>query len=111
MQWTWIPFGAEPFDCGDTPALQGHHRRKAGKDRLAIDHHRAGAALPEAPAGFRAVELELAAQKIAASPDAIHFDEAISDGYLQPERPEATLHQLDDATQRWRPAAVNARLT
>ena len=39
-------------------------------------------------------------QKIAAGPDAIHFDEAISDGYLQPERPEATLHQLDDVTQR-----------
>jgi hypothetical protein len=34
LQWTWSPFGAEPFDCGDTPALQGHHGRKAGKDRL-----------------------------------------------------------------------------
>jgi hypothetical protein len=66
---------------------------------------------PRHPPAFAAVELELAAQKIAAGPDAIHFDEAISDGYLQPERPQATLHQLDDATQRWRPAALNARLT
>jgi hypothetical protein len=63
LQWTWSPFGAEPFDCGDTPALQGHHGRKAGKDRLAIDHHRAGAALPEAPAGFQAIDYYLATAK------------------------------------------------
>src|SRR5271155_2075333 len=55
---------AEPFERRDLLAGEQYDRRHAGKDRLAIDQHRAGAALAESAAEFGGVELELAAQHV-----------------------------------------------
>ena len=42
----------------------GLHRRDAGADRLAFHDHRAGAALAQAAAEFRAAQAEIVAQRI-----------------------------------------------
>jgi hypothetical protein len=56
--------GTEPLDRGDPSALQRGHRRQTRKDCLAVDDYRAGPALPETAAEFRAVEPEFAAENI-----------------------------------------------
>ena len=55
---------SQAFERRDLPALQQHQRRDAGQHRLAVDDHRAGAALAEAAAEFGGVELEIVAQHI-----------------------------------------------
>src|SRR6185437_6592640 len=56
--------GAETLDGGDLLARRQGDREGAGAHRLAVDDHRAGAALSETAAEFCAVQLEVVAQHI-----------------------------------------------
>src|SRR5262245_11710912 len=55
---------AEAGERGDLPAFEGGDRRDAGTHRMAVDLHRAGAALSEPATEARIVELELIAQGV-----------------------------------------------
>jgi len=61
VQFAWR---AEAFDRRDLASRYRADRRDAGTDRLAIDQHRASAALRQAAAEFGAVELEVVAQHV-----------------------------------------------
>ena len=52
---------AEPLDRADVAAGQRGERHQAGEHRLAIHHHRAGAALPQPAAEFGAIQPEFVA--------------------------------------------------
>src|SRR3984957_12172358 len=54
--------GADTFDGGDGAITNGSHRQHTGTHRLAIDMHRAGAALGDAAAEFRSGHAEHVAQ-------------------------------------------------
>ena len=54
----------EAGERGDLAAYERGHRRDAGAHRVTVDLHRAGAALTEAAAEARIVELELIAQGV-----------------------------------------------
>ena len=68
MKARWIGAGrldrAETLQRRHLLALQQQQRRHAGQHRLAVDDHRAGAALAEPAAEFGGVELEIVAQHI-----------------------------------------------
>ena len=55
---------AQPLERRYLTTFEQQDRRDAGKYCLAVDHHRAGAALAEAAAIFGGVELEMIAQHI-----------------------------------------------
>src|SRR5580700_8069351 len=55
---------AEAFLRRHRAAADLRHRHLAGSDRLALDHHRACAALPEAAAEFRSLQPERVAQNV-----------------------------------------------
>ena len=48
----------ESFDSGDARVPHGGNRRQAGARGLPVEVHRAGAALADAAAVFRSVEVE-----------------------------------------------------
>jgi hypothetical protein len=53
------PFGgAQPFHSAHRPASEGTERRDAGKNRLPVQLHGAGAALPQAASIFRAIQFQ-----------------------------------------------------
>ena len=54
----------QPFERGDLGALHRGHRPDARPHRLALDEHRAGAALAEAAAEARALQAEVVAQDV-----------------------------------------------
>ena len=55
---------AEAGERDDLAVADGRHRRDAGADRLAVEMHRAGAALREPAAEMRIVEADVVAQRI-----------------------------------------------
>src|ERR1700722_10454214 len=55
---------AQPFQRDDLKALNRFHRRDAGAHRLALHKDRAGSALAEATAEFRAAQAEVIAQHV-----------------------------------------------
>src|SRR5205085_11882433 len=65
---------AEPLHGLDVPVREHGDRCDAGIDRLAVDHHDAGAALPEAAAELRAIELQVLAQHVEERRRAIGLD-------------------------------------
>jgi hypothetical protein len=60
----WLLSGAEPFEGYDVLSFQGLNGKDAGERRLAIDDHRAGAALGKSASELRGVQLQVAAQHI-----------------------------------------------
>src|SRR3954451_5959717 len=60
----WLLDRAEAFDGGDLAAREARGRNRAGAHRLAIDQHRAGAALAEAAAVFGALQAEIVADGV-----------------------------------------------
>src|SRR6185295_12521360 len=54
----------DPFDRLDSPALALEERHETGEDRLAVHHHRAGAAFAFAAAFLRAGEAEVLAEHV-----------------------------------------------
>ena len=55
---------AEAGEGHDLGVADRRHRRHAGADRLAVEMHRAGAALRQAAAEMRIVEADVVAQRI-----------------------------------------------
>ncbi len=66
--------GAEPFQRRHLLAFEQQQRRHAGQHRLAVDDHRAGAALAEPAAEFGGVELDFVAQHVEQRRIRIGFD-------------------------------------
>src|ERR1700733_13585372 len=56
--------GAQAFDSDDLGALHRSHFSSTGANRLSLNHYRAGSALSEAAAEFRAAQAEVVAQHV-----------------------------------------------
>jgi len=102
----------QTFECRHLLALQEQQRRDAGEHGLAVDHHRAGAALPETAAVFGGVELEVVAQDIEQGRIRLGGDFVVATIDLQFHgwpRWEEPSRMFGDSADFWRAAACACR--